>query len=124
MWLLSNQAGKSYYAMLAAVFYISLQAFLALTPDGPIAPDIKDVNNIYVVQTMKSVNDGASVSSKTAFFQFLSLFRCGVQPKPIALAFCEGMNIYLHRPCAWQAWNVAVGAEQESKSSSDMVFRK
>ena len=53
----TNQIRKSYYAALLTAFYIALQAFIMLTDAGPASPNLRDVQSMYMMQTLRSVND-------------------------------------------------------------------
>ena len=110
----TNQIRKSYYAALLTAFYIALQAFIMLTDAGPVSPNLRDVQSMYMMQTLRSVNDA----------MFLASFGAALQPRPLTDAFSEGLDAFLRRLPAWAFWNAGIGAAQEARASADMVFRK
>lgn len=115
---------KSYYAALLTAFYIALQAFILLTDAGPATPNLLDVQSAYMMQTLKSVNDDATVSQRAAFAMFLAAFGSAMQPKPLTDAFSEGLDALFRRLPAWAFWHAEIGAAQEARASADMVSRK
>ncbi|WP_303146680.1 hypothetical protein [uncultured Cloacibacillus sp.] len=120
----TNQIRKSYYAALLTAFYIALQAFILLTDAGPASPNLRDVQSAYMMQTLRSVNDDATVSQRAAFAMFFAAFGSALQPRPLTDAFSEGLDAVLRRLPAWAFWNAEIGAAQEARASADMVFRK
>lgn len=120
----TNQIRKSYYAALLTAFYIALQAFILLTDAGPASPNLRDVQSAYMMQTLRSVNDDATVSQRAAFAMFFASFGSALQPRPLTDAFSEGLDAVLRRLPAWAFWNAEIGAAQEARASADMVFRK
>ena len=120
----AGQSRKSYYAALLTAFYISLQAFVLLMDMGAAAPNLLDVQSIYMMQTIKSVNDDATVSQRAAFALFCASLAPALQPKQLTDAFSEGLDAHLSRLPAWAFWNAEIGAAQEARASADMVFRK
>ena len=120
----TNQIRKSYYAALLTAFYIALQAFIMLTDAGPVSPNLRDVQSMYMMQTLRSVNDDATVSQRAGFAMFLASFGATLQPRPLTDAFSEGLDAFLRRLPAWAFWNAEIGAAQEARASADMVFRK
>ena len=71
----TNQIRKSYYAALLTAFYIALQAFIMLTDAGPASPNLRDVQSMYMMQTLRSVNDDATVSQRAGFAMFFAADR-------------------------------------------------
>lgn len=115
---------KSYYAAVLTVFYITLQAFIMMTEAGTVSHDLRDVQSIYMVQTLRQVNDDATVSQRAAFAMFFAAFGSAMQPKQLTDAFSEGLAAFVHRLPAWAVWNAEIGAAQEARASADMVSRK
>ncbi|MEG1823628.1 MAG: hypothetical protein RR501_02505 [Cloacibacillus sp.] len=120
----AGNARKSYYAMLIAAFYISLQAFIMLSVESPFPSDMHSASDLYVVHAVKNVNDGTLVSSRSGAAQRFSQLKTAFLPRPLAVAFSKSMRISAERPREWEQWNLSVGCEQQSHPSSEMVFRK
>ena len=95
-----------------------------LTDAGPVSPNLRDVQSMYMMQTLRSVNDDATVSQRAGFAMFLASFGAALQPRPLTDAFSEGLDAFLRRLPAWAFWNAGIGAAQEARASADMVFRK
>ncbi|OUO93709.1 hypothetical protein [Cloacibacillus sp. An23] len=120
----AGQLRKSYCAVLLTVFYVLLQAFVMLSDVADASPNLLDVQSMNMVQTIKSVNDDATVAQRAAFALFFAHLGCAVQPRPLTDAFSAGLDATLRRIPAWEFWNAEVGDAQEARPSSDMVFRK
>ena len=84
----------------------------------------KELGRMYMMQTLRSVNDDATVSQRAGFAMFLASFGAALQPRPLTDAFSEGLDAFLRRLPAWAFWNAEIGAAQEARASADMVFRK
>lgn len=115
---------KSYYAALLTAFYIALQAFILLTEAGAVSPDLRDVQSMYMMQTLRSVNDDATVTQRATFAVFFAALGSAMQPKQLTDAFAEGLDAFFRRLPAWAFWNAEIGLAQEARASDDMVFRK
>ena len=120
----TNQFRKSYYAALLTAFYIALQAFILLTDAGPASSNLRDVQSAYMMQTLRSVNDDATVSQRAGFAALAASFGLALQPKTLTDAFSAGLDAFFRRLPAWIFWNAEIGAAQEACASDDMVFRK
>ena len=52
-----------------------------LTDAGPVSPNLRDVQSMYMMQTLRSVNDDATVSQRAGFAMFLASFGAALQPR-------------------------------------------